>query len=116
SDQEKMQFRSVVSEVFDRLRQSADNAGTTDGDRARNYLSVRYPAIYTKAADFQQQGYSLTAVDTLPSRLSGVRRLVDVIFTFTQRNTTFMEKLRIRVDVTGEFPFLDASLSVYYDH
>jgi hypothetical protein len=55
-------------------------------------------------------------VEAFPSRLSGVRRLGDVIFTYAQRGTAFMEKWRARVDVTEEFPFLDAPLSLYYDH
>jgi hypothetical protein len=31
--------------------QMTDNAGATDEDRAPNYLAVRYPAIYAKAAE-----------------------------------------------------------------
>jgi PatG Domain len=44
-------FRSAAGELFDRIMQMADNAGATDEDRALNYLSVRYPAIYASAAD-----------------------------------------------------------------
>jgi PatG C-terminal len=53
-------------------------------------------------------------VDVRPSRLSGVRRIVDVIFSFTHRQTDVIEKYFVRVDVTEEFPFLVTRLSPYY--
>ena len=57
----------------------------------------------------------MTAVEVRPSRLSGVRRIVDVIFSFTHRQTDVTEKFFVRVDVTEEFPFLVTRLSPYYD-
>ena len=57
----------------------------------------------------------LTGVDVLPSLLSGTRRIVDCIFSYTNRNTDFTEKFFVRVDVTEEFPFLVTKLSPYYD-
>jgi hypothetical protein len=45
-------------------------------------------------------------VDVRPSRLSGVRRIVDVILGYTNRQTDVTEKYFVRVDVTEEFPFL----------
>jgi hypothetical protein len=50
-----------------------------------------------------------------PSRLSGVRKIVDAIFSFSNRNTDVTEKYFVRVDVTEEFPFLVSKLSSYYD-
>ena len=44
-------FEPATGELFDRLMQLADNAGATDDHRAVNYLAVRYPAIYAKAAE-----------------------------------------------------------------
>jgi hypothetical protein len=41
--------------------------------------------------------------------------VVDVIFSYTNRNTDFTEAYFVRVDVTGEFPFLVTKLSPYYD-
>jgi hypothetical protein len=58
---------------------------------------------------------SLTAVDVLLSPLSGVRNIVDVIISFTNRATDVVEKQYLRVDVTEEFPFLVTKLSPYYD-
>ena len=98
-----------------RIMQMADNAGATDEHRALNYLAVRYPAIYAKAAEEFARDFSLTAVEVRPSPLSGTRRIVEVIFSYTNRNTDFTEKFFVRVDVTEEFPFLVTKLSPYYD-
>ena len=62
-----------------RILQMADNAGATDEHRALNYLAVRYPAIYATTTERFTQNNSLTAIDVRPSRLSGVRRIVDLI-------------------------------------
>lgn len=95
--------------------QIADNAGATDEHRALNYLAVRYPAIYATTADAYGRNSSLTAVEARPSRLSGVRKIVDVIFSYTNRNTDVTDKYFVRVDVTEEFPFLVTKLSPYYE-
>jgi hypothetical protein len=107
-------FAPAASEVFDRIMQMADNAGDTDEHRALNYLAVRYPAIYAKAAEFFGQNSSLTGVDVQSSALSGVRNVLDVIFTYTNRNTDVDDQCFVRVDVTDEFPFLVTKLSPYY--
>lgn len=109
------QFRAAAGELFDRIIQIADNAGATDEHRALNYLAVRYPAIYALATEAYGRNNSLTAVEARPSRLSGVRNVVDVIFSFTSRETDVIEKYFVRVDVTEEFPFLVTKMSPYYD-
>ena len=45
------QFAPAAEELFDRIMLGADNAGSSDEHRALNYLAVRYPAIYSTAAD-----------------------------------------------------------------
>ena len=95
--------------------QMADNAGATDEHRALNYCVVRYPAIYANAAEAFARDSSLTAVDVRISPLSGTRNIVDIIFSYTNRNTDVTEKFLVRVDVTEEFPFLITKLSPYYD-
>jgi hypothetical protein len=112
---EAERFQATAEEMFDRITQIADNAGATDEHRALNYLAVRYPAIYAIAAERYAQNASLTAVDVRPSRLSGVRKVVDVIFSYTHRNTDVTEKFFVRVDVTEQFPFLITKMSPYYD-
>src|SRR5271170_6322895 len=76
-----------------------DGAGRhrgTDEHRALNYLAVRYPAIYANAAEAFGRNESLTAVETRLSPLSGTRKIVDVIFAYTNRNTDVTEKYFVR--------------------
>jgi hypothetical protein len=54
-------------------------------------------------------------VEVRPSRLVGARNIVDVIFSYTNRQTGFTEKFFVRVDVTEEFPFLVTRLSPFYE-
>ena len=108
-------FEATAEEVFDRVMQLGDNAGATDEHRALNYLVMRYPAIYATVADAHGRNASLTGVDVQPSRLSGARRILDVILSFTNRNNEFTEKFFTRVDVTEEFPFLVTRMAPYYD-
>jgi hypothetical protein len=109
------QFGRVAEELFNRIMQLTDNAGATDEHRACNYLAMRYPAIYANAAEAFARDSSLTAVDVRISPLSGTRNIVDIIFSYTNRNTDVTEKFFVRVDVTEEFPFLITKLSPYYD-
>jgi len=109
------EFAGLAEELFYRIMQLADNAGATDEHRAVNYLAVRYPAIYATAAEAFGRNCSLTAVEVRPSPLSGTRRIMEVIFSFTSRQTDVTEKFFTRVDVTEEFPFLVTKMSPYYD-
>jgi hypothetical protein len=109
-------FETAAEELFYRIIQLADNAGATDEHRAVNYLALRYPAIYATAAEAFARNSSLSAVDVSPSPLSGTRRIMDVIFSFTNRQTDVIDKFFTRVDVTEEFPFLVTKMSPYYDH
>lgn len=109
------QFEPAAEALFTRIMQMSDNAGATDADRALNYLSVRYPAIYHKTADRFAADAALTGVKVRPSPLSGTRKVVEVIFAYTDRKTDVTEKHFVRVDVTEEFPFLVTKLSPYFD-
>ena len=109
------QFTPIAEELFGRIMQLTDNAGATDEHRALNYLAMRYPAIYAKAAEEFAKDCSLTGVEVRPSPLSGTRNIVDVIFSYTNRNTDYTEKFFVRCDVTEEFPFLVTKMSPYYD-
>jgi PatG C-terminal len=109
------EYGTAAGELFDRIMLLTDNAGSTDAHRALNYLAVRYPAVYNTVADAFARDASLTAVDVQPSSLSGTRNVVDVIFSFTNRNTDVVEKFFTRVDVTEEFPFLVTKMSPYFD-
>ncbi len=109
------QFGPAAEELFNRIMQLTDNAGATDEHRVLNYLAMRYPAIYAKAAEEFAKDFSLTGVEVRQSPLSSTRNIVDVIFSYTNRNTDFTEKFFVRVDVTEEFPFLVTKMSPYYD-
>jgi hypothetical protein len=111
----KDEFTGAAEELLDRIMQMADNAGATDEHRALNYLAVRYDTIYAKVAEMHGKNFSLTGVEVGQSRLSGTRKIVAPIFSYTNRETDFVEKYFVRVDVTEEFPFLVTKLSPYYD-
>lgn len=115
SKAEQALFSDSSSELLDRVLQLSDNVGATDEHRALNYLVMRYPAIYAKTASAYRDNSSLTAVEVIPSRLRGVRNIVDVVFSYTHRQTDVTEKFFIRVDVTEEFPFLITKLSPFFD-
>jgi PatG Domain len=108
------QFGPAAEELFNRIMQMTDNAGATDEHRALNYLAMRYPAIYAKAAEEFARDFSLTGVEVRQSPLSSTRNIVDVVFAYTNRNTDFTEKFFVRCDVTEEFPFLVTKMSPYY--
>ncbi|SOD41685.1 cyanobactin maturation protease PatG family protein [Nitrosovibrio sp. Nv4] len=109
------QFGPAAEELFDRIMQMTDNAGMTDEHRALNYLVMRYPSIYAKTAEKYGDDCSLTGVEVIPSSLSSTRKIYKVILSYTNRNTDFIEKFFVRVDVTEEFPFLVTKMSPYYD-
>jgi len=108
-------FSATAEEVLDMIMQLTDNTGATDEHRALNYLAVRYPDIYTRTAQAHLDNKTLARVESKVSRLSGARRLVDVILTYRDRRSDVLEKYFARVDVTEEFVFLVSKLSPYFD-
>ncbi len=108
-------FAPAAEELLARIMQMSDNAGATDADRALNYLSVRYPAIYERTAERFAADAALSSVEVRPSPLSGTRVIVEAILAYTDRKTDVTEKHFVRVDVTEEFPFLVSKLSPYFD-
>jgi PatG C-terminal len=112
---EDERFRAAARELFDRIMQLADNAGALDEHRALNYLAVRYPGIYATTADAFGRNGSLSEVVVRPSRLSGPRKIMDVIFSYRNRETDVTEKYFVRVDVTEKFPFLHTRMTPFYE-
>jgi len=108
-------FTATAEELLDRILQLAGNSGGTDEHRALNYLAVRYQAIYGRVSEAHRANSSLSAVVVRPSALTGARKIVDVIFSFTNRATDVIDKSVVRVDITEEFPFLVSKLSPYFD-
>ena len=109
------QFQPSAEELLERVLQMTDNVGATDEHRALNYLTMRYPQIYTHTAEMLGRDYSLTSIDVTPSRLSGTRKLVNVIFSYTNRATDVVDKFYVRVDVPEKYPYLDKKLSPFLD-
>jgi hypothetical protein len=107
-------FSRAAAEMYDRMTSQADNAGASDCDRALNYLAVRYDAVYALGAEQFANNASLTSIECLPSPLGGARRIVEVIFSFTDRTTGVTSKFFTRVDVTECFPFLATRMCPYY--
>jgi hypothetical protein len=114
-DAEPKKFAAAAAEMFDRIIHQTDNHGASPEDIAKNYLAVRYARIYALAAEQFASNSSFTSIDVLPSPLSGTRKVLDVVFCFTKRDTGVVSKFFTRVDVTECFPFLVTPLSPYYD-
>ena len=110
-------YRTAVRSTFSGILRVADNAGASDEHRALNYMATRYPTVYERASVQIDRNFGLTAIETAASRLSGTRRLVNVMLVFTHRQTQEVERYSVRVDVTEEFPFLASplTLSPYID-
>jgi hypothetical protein len=109
------QFEPSAEHTLNHILQMTDNTGTRNEHRALNYLAVRCPTIYTITARALEQNSSLSDVRVLPSGLSDARNILNVIFSYKNRNTGVVEKHFLRVDVTDEFPFLVTPMSPYYD-
>jgi hypothetical protein len=109
------EHRASAEELFDRIMQMADNFGNQDDHRALNYLILRYPRIYEVVAEAFAKNDSLTSVNARRSRLSGDRKILDVIFSFTNRTTDVISQQFVRVDVTDMYPFLVTKMSPYYN-
>ena len=109
------QWTASAEDALSRVLRRADNLGTADEDRAINYLAMRYPPMYSLVAEMHSKDAALLSIEGRRSQLSGTRRLVDVIFAFRNRQTDFVEKMYVRVDVTELFPFLVTNLSTYYE-
>ena len=109
----KISSKILLNLIFNHIVQIADNAGATDEHRAINYLSVRYDEIYHRTQSIQDENYSFTAIDVRLSRLSGTRKIVNVIFTYENRINRAIQQWFARVDVTEEFPFLVSPMQRY---
>jgi PatG C-terminal len=103
--------RLVAHQLRDRALRWMNNSGTTDEHRALNYLVMRYPGVYLKAAEQIARDFTLAGIEVRRSPLAGPRRAMDVIFVYTNRTGDSTEKFCVRVDVTEEFPFLVTRMS-----
>jgi len=109
-EKQEKPFRAAVREMLLLILQKF-NLGATDEDRALNYLAMRYPVIYARAAESYLQNASLTGIQVSRSSASNTRTIMDVIFSYTNRQTNVVDMYCTSADITGEFPFLVSSLS-----
>jgi len=109
------QYKKTASTIFDTILQISDNTGAIDEHRALNYLTVRYDEIYHRTQLLQGENYSFTGVEVRPSSLSDVRKVLDVILSYENRNNRAVQKWFVRVDVTEEFPFLVTAMQEYFE-
>ncbi|MFD4656872.1 hypothetical protein ACFWP2_14745 [Kitasatospora sp. NPDC058444] len=109
-------FESASYELLGRILHLGDNAGDTDEHRALNYLAVRYQGIYHKTVEAFAADSALSAVEVCDSRLSGARRILDVVLSYTHRHSDVTEKFFVRLDCSEMFPFVVTKLAPYYDH
>jgi PatG Domain len=113
--EEKVAFKGIAGELFDRFMQITDNTGSTKEHRALNYLAVRYPAVYFRSLDASLEEKVLSGVEVRSSRLSATQDILDVIFSYTHRRTDVTEQYFVRVDATGEFPYVFTKLQAFYE-
>lgn len=108
-------FKAAAKDMFFRIMQLADNVGEMDEHRAVNYLALRYDAVYAHTMEMLAADKFLKSVEVRTSRLSGTRKIMDVIFSYVNRKTDVTEKYFTRVDVSGQWPFLVSKLQPFYE-
>ena len=107
-------FKAGAEQLLTHVIQLAGNTGQTDGERAVNYLILRYPALHSAVAEHHAANSSLSSVEVRAAPLGAGRRIVDVIVSFRDRRTDVVEKQFVRVDISELFPFLVGKLAPYY--
>ncbi|HVZ39306.1 MAG TPA: hypothetical protein VHI13_08525 [Candidatus Kapabacteria bacterium] len=116
-----------VLPIFAQVFGFAINAGNTDPQRAINYVVLQYISAYAQVYNLRypsqsqptselptQEPYSLTGIRTAPSAVQGKNKVLDVIFSFTGLQTGLVQQWYCSVDVTGQFPFINAPFQRYY--
>jgi|GEM_PF-1918369 len=99
-------LRKATADLFTMIVFSAmDNAGGTDEHRAMNYM-LTDPNVYISVKAAFDSDKSLESITARPAEVSGVRKIVDVIFTYRSRKNDAIYQELVRVDVTCEFPFI----------
>jgi hypothetical protein len=105
-----------AEELFYRLRRMADNAGATDEHRALNYNLLRnLPQTVNVVIEASKRNCSLTAVDVRHWPVSVMEKIMEIRFSFTNRQTDVTEQVSALVNVTKTYPFLERQFSPTYD-
>jgi hypothetical protein len=113
-DLPKESFADTVRTIFTRITRRAGNTGMSDEHRALNYVALRYPALYERAARAAARSMVLDGIETSAEVARGGRRVATVRLAFRDTATDIVERHACRVDVTEEFPFLASGLQQVY--
>ncbi|QDY79441.1 hypothetical protein [Streptomyces qinzhouensis] len=105
-DMPAKRFRKTADEVLTRLLAVAANAGATAEDRAANYITCRYAAVYVKTFEAFAADSALTSIDVGPAPVGGDRGVVSFTLSFTQRGTDLTERWSALVDTEYLYPYL----------
>lgn len=117
-----LKSQDVEAESIKAVMEAMDlkpNDGSTDADRALNYVAFRFPEIYQKADELSDPDstpggpYKIVDITTSPSTVESTRTVVDVVFKYQQVSTQEQLFYYTGVDVTGQFPFLNTPLRQY---
>jgi hypothetical protein len=98
------QFQEASAELFDRITGLSGNVGSSYEHIALNTLLMRHSGIFNLYARKLHEGASLTEIAARPPRAVGRRAIVDVIFTYVDRESGVDERFSFSVDITPPFP------------
>lgn len=96
-------FEAIAQEIFERAMRPNKGTGL---DIPRNFVFLFYDKTYALAAQKISEGYSLTSVDVLPSRVSVPHQLATVCLRFRHRQTDLTELYCCTVNCDDVFPYL----------
>lgn len=109
---------SVIQDVLKGLEYQPNN-GRGNFSRAKNYLAYRYPEIYLtthalkNVSKANEVGFFLNDVKTSYSDLASPHVIVDLVFTYKSKSSKREKHYHCSVDVTHQFPFVNAPLQAY---
>jgi hypothetical protein len=95
-------WEAIVDETVEHILLINDNTGEDDLHRAINYVLMRIPYIYERAAIERTQGNRIHRIYSVRKLTNLNRIIIDVIFHFIGNSNV---KYAYAVDVTGKFPF-----------
>ncbi len=111
----KEKFEGYIDNIFSKMIEAADNEGAMDEQRAVNYLVIRAISIYIESARLQDRSLKLEDITPTPVKNVGTRKIVEVVFIFrSEAPGGLMERYSIKVDTTGEFPYIVSGFTPYY--
>ena len=111
----RKQVVPIFEDLVEATMQAAAEGGAQDEHRALSYLVSSYPTIYVKAAEAYKRNFLAAELEIRPSDVKDDRKIMDVIFSFTNYETNVIEKYHVNVDVARESPTLVTDWAEYHD-